>query len=230
MPRFVALSGLLHVALSAVGHPLSVVKTRLQHAGVVGVQGPASASASPPQQQRSGAALRAARAALGARGLYVGFWPATLGALPAEGAYVVALEAARQALAPPQGQRCVVPREGFVATPWLTLSVAAAAVCLRKLRRRSRRALPQTARHRRCCRRWRWWWRARWCRTTPPGWRSQAQQATRRWLKWLPPRGERTACAASTLAIGRCVLAASRRRLRRCVCSTLRSSLVGGGG
>ena len=114
MPRFVALSGLLHVALSAVGHPLSVVKTRLQHAGRVETQGGAPASA---QQQRSGAALRAARAALGARGLYVGFWPATLGALPAEGAYVVALEAARQALAPPPDQRCVVRRE--LASCWV---------------------------------------------------------------------------------------------------------------
>ena len=108
MPRFVALSGLLHVALSAVGHPLSVVKTRLQHAGRLDTQGGASA----PQQQRSAAALRAARAALGTRGLYVGFWPATLGALPAEGAYVVSLEAARQALAPPPpDQRCASPCE-----------------------------------------------------------------------------------------------------------------------
>jgi len=95
VPRFVALSGLLYVALSAVGHPLSVVKTRLQHAGSL----PGSVLTGAATQQRSGDALRLARRALGLRGLYVGFWPATLGALPSEAAYVVALEGARQALA-----------------------------------------------------------------------------------------------------------------------------------
>ena len=119
MPRFVALSGLLYVALSAVGHPLSVVKTRLQHAGSL----PGSVLTGAAAQQRSGDALRLARRALGLRGLYVGFWPATLGALPSEAAYVVALEGARQALA--QGDdRCVV-----MSTCFCSRCVALTAAC-----------------------------------------------------------------------------------------------------
>jgi hypothetical protein len=74
-----------------------------QHAGRLAASGGDDAGAQ--TQQRSGAALRTARSSLGLRGLYVGFWPATLGALPSEGAYVVALEAARQALAPSSQQQ-----------------------------------------------------------------------------------------------------------------------------
>lgn len=81
VPRFAAAAAGLHLLLSAVGHPLSVLKTRAQHGGVPRARGLAALS-----------------------GLYVAFWPATLGALPAEAAYLFALEGAREALDKPASE------------------------------------------------------------------------------------------------------------------------------
>jgi hypothetical protein len=106
LTRFVGLSGALYLALSAVGHPLLILKTRLQHSGGTAAHAAAASALAPGATVAPGGALRAlARGVIGLRGLYVGFWPASLGALPSEAAYVTTIEAVRQALAPAQDRR-----------------------------------------------------------------------------------------------------------------------------
>lgn len=93
LPRFLTFATALYFAEAAVQHPLSVLKTRLQHS-------PSLAQAA--STGGSLAALLTARRVLGLRGLYTLFLPATLAALPSELAYVGGLEAGRQALQPVQ--------------------------------------------------------------------------------------------------------------------------------
>jgi hypothetical protein len=117
-PRFVSQATLLYVGIATLNHPLAVVKTRLQHGAAAG-------------SSSSSAALRGLFRAHGARGLYVAFLPATLGALPGELLYVASVERMRSALGPASERWA--PVIGDTAADGARLFVAGAAANLTSL-------------------------------------------------------------------------------------------------